>query len=133
VDPVSTLVALWVVVLLVQKVPEALAEVEFARRGEQSPAAAAREQRLTAAGIDPAAGGAFRQYVGNAWRDTWLDLDEHRQKRRANRPPFDPTAPTVFERLRSRLSDRFDDAPSRRPAPTRRHGRRRPGPVSGPD
>lgn len=64
---------------------EALAEAEYARQGLTSPAAAARAQRLRDAGIDPVAGGAARQFFGNAWRDTWLDLDEQRRRRRAER------------------------------------------------
>lgn len=106
------LVAAMVIAVLVKRIPEALAEVEFAKRGEQSPASAARAQRLTDAGIDPAAGGAFRQYAGNLWRDTWLDLDEQRRARRAAREPYDPTGPSWWERLRARLdeaTDRFGD------------------------
>jgi hypothetical protein len=87
VDPLSLLVTLWVVALLIGKAPaiagEVAAEIAAAWRGEESPTQAARAKRLLDAGVDPAAGGAFRQYAGNVWRDFWLDMDS---RRRAPRP-----------------------------------------------
>ncbi len=62
---------------------EAIAEVAYGLRGEESPAAARRRQRLQDAGIDPASGGAARQFAGNVWRDFWLDQDAARARRRA--------------------------------------------------
>lgn len=44
----------------------------------------ARRERLEAAGIDPAHGGAFGQYAGNLWRDFWLDQDNARTARRSS-------------------------------------------------
>lgn len=102
------LVTAWVVAVLLTRAPEALAEREFAKRGEESPAAQDRRQRLIDAGIDPATGGAFRQYVGNAWRDAWLDLDEQRRTRRANRPPVDSAGPSLWERFRGRIDAAVD-------------------------
>lgn len=63
---------------------EAVAEVQANRRGETTQAAQDRRQRLIDAGVDPASGGAFRQFAGNAWRDYWVDKDRERQQRRAD-------------------------------------------------
>ncbi|MFI5895602.1 hypothetical protein ACIA5D_36460 [Actinoplanes sp. NPDC051513] len=80
---VCCVLAYWVVKHIPQLAGEAAQEWRYAQQGEESPAAKARRDRLVDAGIDPATGGAFRQYWGNAWRDFWLDLDEDRQKCRA--------------------------------------------------
>lgn len=88
---------------LTERVPDLIREAGYARRGQESPAGQARRQKLVDAGIDPAAGGAFGQFAGNLWRDTWLDLDERRHARRLKRPPFDPDAASRWDRWRDRL------------------------------
>lgn len=109
-DPISALVTCWAVAYLVGRLPEALAEVEWAKQGEQSPKLEARTKRLADAGIDPATGGAMRQYVGNAWRDVWLDLDEQRRARRDARAPYDPADTSWWGRLRDWFAARVDEA-----------------------
>lgn len=107
-DPLSLLVTAWVLTVFLNRLPDVLREVEFAKRGETSPAYEARLKRLADAGIDPATGGAARQYLGNAWRDAWLDLEEQRQQRRAERLAATAGAPassTRLERLRSRVDN----------------------------
>ncbi|GAA2347073.1 hypothetical protein [Dactylosporangium salmoneum] len=89
-----------------QLVAEAIAELEFARRGEMSPLAEARLKRLLDAGIDPAAGGPMRQYVGNAWRDLWLDLEHDRRQRRAARRVAEAAGKQtagLFDRIRDHI------------------------------
>lgn len=86
-----------------QLVAEALAEADYTHRGQMSPRAAARAKRLADAGIDPAVGGAARQFLGNVWRDAWLDLDDARARRR-NERDADPAGE------RRTFRDRFDDA-----------------------
>jgi hypothetical protein len=103
VDPLSLLITAWLVYLFLQRLPETLWEWEYAKRGEQSPAEQARVRRLTAAGIDPATGGAMRQFIGNAWRDLWLDLEEGRVRRRAGRGA--ESGGGWVTRLRQRLDD----------------------------
>ena len=93
--------AYWLVKHIPQLAGEAAAEWAYAQRGEESPAAAARRHRLKEAGIDPAAGGAFRQFAGNVWRDFWLDQDKAHAERRAGSGD-DPNRPGLFRRL-------FDD------------------------
>ena len=122
-DPVSILIgAMVIAAFITERLPEAAAEVEYAKRGEQSPVLRARLQRLADAGIDPATGGAMRQYLANAWRDTWLDLDTDRQRRRSARqaaaggedttPVSEPSGPGWWRNLRHRLADRIDQAAS---------------------
>jgi hypothetical protein len=81
VDPVSGIVGALVVAALLSRLPDTLRELGAAMRGEESP----RAQRLAEAGINPASGGAFRQYVGNTWRDAWLDAEQRRTDKRAAR------------------------------------------------
>lgn len=92
-----------------QLVAEALAEADYIHRGELSPQAQARRQRLIDAGIDPAVGGAARQYLGNVWRDAWLDLDTARAKRRAERGTTDGgrTFADVFDDAVEAMSARW--------------------------
>ncbi|MFY1686520.1 hypothetical protein [Plantactinospora sp. WMMB782] len=94
-----------------QMVSEAMAEFAYALRGEESPTAKARRERLEEVGVDPASGGAFRQYAGNAWRNFWLDKDADRRKARAERG-----AAEAAEESRSwwgRMQDRLDDEVTR--------------------
>lgn len=98
--------AYWLMRHLPEVVNEAAEGLGFGLRGEESPAAQARRERLKQAGIDPAVGGAFRQYAGNMMRDFWLDQDAARAKRRADR-----AGRAQAERDRSRwqsLHDRLD-------------------------
>lgn len=69
---------------------EAIQEWGYARRGEESPAAKARAQRLADAGVDPAPGGGFSRYAGNVWRDFWNDQDTKRARRRAEKSDRTP-------------------------------------------
>lgn len=101
--------AYWLVKHTPQLVGEAVTEWRYATRGEESPAAAARRARLEEAGVDPAAGGAFRQFAGNVWRDFWLDLDGARQDRRDGQSP----GQGAFARLRERLDGLVEDRVNR--------------------
>lgn len=118
-DPVSFAVTLLALYGLFTRAPgliaEALAEREYARRGEESPRAAARRRRLEEMGVDPAAGGPMRQYLGNWWRDFWQDLDRQRAVKRARRawdlpPAAGDERPGWWQRLR----DSVDAEVSRR-------------------
>jgi hypothetical protein len=93
-----------------QIVSEAIAELAYALRDEESPTAKARRERLEAAGVDPASGGAFRQYAGNAWRDFWLDKDAARRRARAERDAAeaDEASRSWWNRMSDRLDDRVD-------------------------
>jgi hypothetical protein len=97
--------------------PEVIGEAAqawaYGRRGEESPAAAARRMRLQDAGIDPASGGAFRQFAGNLWRDFWCDQDAARSRRRGERPGL-PGAGQPRLGLLGRLLSAFDDEVERR-------------------
>ena len=103
--------AYWLAKHLPEVVGEAAQAFAAGLRGEESPAMAARRQRLKDAGVDPATGGAFRQFAGNTWRDFWLDQDQARAKRRTNTSPRG-TGPdrSVFDRIR----DAFDNEVDRR-------------------
>lgn len=98
--------AYWLIKHGPELIAEAIAELEFARRGEMSPLAEARLKRLLDAGIDPAFGGPMRQFAGNAWRDLWLGLDAARRRQRA--------APRAGGGWFDRLRERIDDAVSER-------------------
>ncbi|MER7166741.1 hypothetical protein ABT336_11855 [Micromonospora sp. NPDC000207] len=115
-DPVSigvTIFALWAIL---QRSPQWVGELgeewRAARRGEESPAAAARRQRLIDNGVDPASGGPMRQYVGNRWRDFWLDEDIKATRRRAER--LDKEAAGEALSMRERWQSRCDDEVTRR-------------------
>lgn len=120
---VACVFAYWLMRHGPQLVAEAIAELEFARRGEMSPLAEARLKRLLDAGIDPAFGGPMRQFFGNAWRDLWRDLDEQRAQRRTGptdggrgwsfRGWFDDVVTRKAERWRRRQADNpdHDDGP----------------------
>ncbi|GAA0528953.1 hypothetical protein GCM10010172_06970 [Paractinoplanes ferrugineus] len=88
---------------LAKHLPEIAADtteaIAAAWKGEESPRVAARRKRLDDAGVDPSAGGAFGQYVGNLWRDFWIDQDRSRRSR-----PHKATAPKPgpFARIRDR-------------------------------
>lgn len=112
-----------VAVLVTKKLPEVFAEAEFAKRGEESPSATARRERLAAAGIDPATGGAARQFFSNLWRDAWLDLDKARRDRRAatnskldSNSADDQDGAVGGKLLVRRLADRVDAAIDRKVA-----------------
>lgn len=129
-DPISLAVTVLAIYGILSRAPglagEAVREWGYARRGAQSPAALERRERLTEAGIDPAAGGAARQFFGNAWRDFWLDADAKRQADRQARLAGD-----VDDDARSwseRFADRLDDEVARRAARwrTRPEGQREP-------
>ncbi len=120
---VACVLAYWLVRHGPELVAEAFAEVEFAKRGEMSPQVEARAKRLADAGIDPASGGAARQFLGNVWRDAWLDLDEARSRRRAGRADralgarrsfrdwFDEAVDELGDRWRHRTQDTSGPAP----------------------
>lgn len=79
-------VAVMAVYALLSRSPAIVGElVDSWRQGRESQAARDRRERLLKAGVDPATGGAARQFAANLWRDTWLDLDEARSARRAAR------------------------------------------------
>lgn len=87
---------------------EAVAEFQAARAGETSQAAQDRRRRLVDAGVDPATGGAFRQFLGNTWRDFWQDMDQKRQNRRMQVPAdTEPwrTGPRWSDGIRRRIDD----------------------------
>ena len=118
-DPVSLMIgAMVLAAFIVERLPEAMSEAEYAKRGEISPAYAARLKRLADAGIDPATGGPMRQYLANAWRDSWLDLDNDRQRARAARlgkdsdtsPGSEPSGPGWWRTFRARLAEQLDQA-----------------------
>lgn len=112
--------AYWLVKHTPELVGEAIQEWGYARRGEESPAAAARRARLAAAGVDPAAGGGFGQYAGNVWRDFWVDKDRERRQRRADRltGAVDPQPESTegagwWARIGTRVGERLDEAVDR--------------------
>jgi hypothetical protein len=116
VDPISLGVTLLAIYAILQRSPqwagEAAAEWQAARRGETTPAAADRRQRLIDAGIDPATGGALRQYLGNRWRDHWLDADRKATARRADRLAREADGEVLS--WRERMEARADDEVTRR-------------------
>lgn len=65
---------------------EAISEWAHAAKGEESPAAEARRQRLADAGVDPSPGTGMSGYLGNVWRDFWSDQDAKRRSRRGQEP-----------------------------------------------
>jgi len=112
-DPLSLLVTAWVLTVFFNRLPDVLRELEFAKRGEVSPAYEARLKRLADAGVDPATGGPARQVFANAWRDLWLDVEEDRARRREERR----AARAAGERTEGwldRARDRFDAAVTER-------------------
>lgn len=115
-DPISIAVTILAIYGILHRSPslagEAVREFGYARRGEESPAAATRRQRLIDAGIDPAAGGAMRQFIGNAWRDFWLDKDSQRKMARARRGVAEANGDA--ESWWDRMSERLDDEVTRR-------------------
>lgn len=124
--------AYWLVKHTPELVGEAFQEWGYARRGEESPAAAARRARLAAAGVDPVAGGGFGQYAGNVWRDFWLDKDRERRQRRADRlvdagdAASESTEGTGWwARIGTRVGERLDEAVDRQASKwkSRRAGR----------
>ncbi|WP_328344752.1 hypothetical protein [Micromonospora sp. NBC_00421] len=116
IDPISILVTVLALYGLAKRSPRLLGELaeewQAARRGEESPSAAARRQRLIANGIDPTTGGPMRQYVGNRWRDFWLDEDLKATRRRAER--LDKEAAGEVLSWRERMESRMDDEVTRR-------------------
>jgi hypothetical protein len=103
--------AYWLVKHLPEVVGEAAQAFAAGLRGEESPAMAARRQRLKDAGVDPATGGAFGQFAGNVWRDFWLDQNNTRTARRADRPSRGSRSRrSVFDRI----LDAFEDIVERR-------------------
>lgn len=88
-DPISLIVTCLAIWGILQRAPallrDAVNEWRHAAKGEESPKAEARRQRLIDAGIDPASGGPMRQFASNWWRDFWLDLDRQRQEKAAAR------------------------------------------------
>ncbi|MFG2046107.1 hypothetical protein ACGFIW_01585 [Micromonospora sp. NPDC048935] len=115
-DPISIAVTVLAIYGMLQRSPQWAGEMaeewRAARRGEVSPAAAARRQRLINAGVDPAAGGPMRQYVGNRWREHWLDADAKATQRRADR--LDKEAAGEVLSRRERMQSRLDDEVTRR-------------------
>lgn len=91
---------------------EAVAEFQAGLHGKTTQPAQDRRQRLIDAGVDPATGGPFRQFVGNTWRDYWIDKDRERQDRR-QRTPDDTVPPQDGPGWWGRLRDRLDDAVER--------------------
>lgn len=110
-DPIGFIIVCIALYGLAQRTPalvgEAVAEFQAARHGETTQASQDRRQRLIDAGVDPATGGAFRQFAGNAWRDFWVDQDRDRQARREQRF-HEPDADTGS--WWSHLRDRLDEA-----------------------
>lgn len=98
----------WLIKASPQLIAEVIAELEHARSGEESPAARARRERLEKEGIDPSSGGPMRQYVGNVWRDFWLDMEKARRKRRAQQE-IDEAVAAWQRRFAERLDARIDD------------------------
>ncbi|MER7331727.1 MULTISPECIES: hypothetical protein [unclassified Micromonospora] len=115
-DPISIAVTILAIYGMLQRSPQWAGELaeewRAAKRGEESPAAAARRQRLIDAGVDPATGGPLRQYVGNRWRDFWLDEDIKATRRRAAR--LDKEAAGEALSWQERLASRMDDEVTRR-------------------
>lgn len=100
--------AYWLMKHLPEIAEDTAAAVAAGLSGEESPATAARRQRLVDAGIDPATGGAFRQFAGNVLRDFWLDQDTARAERRVARRPGGSTR-GAFGRIRDRFDDLVDE------------------------
>lgn len=115
---VACVFAYWLVKRGPRVVAEAVAEALAAQRGGESPAAAARRERLLDAGVTPAsAGGPMRQFTSNAWRDFWLDAEAQREARRATRPaPPAGSGAGGRPSWRARLADRLDAATTERAA-----------------
>lgn len=83
---------------------EAMAEREYASRGEESPAAKARRKKLEAAGIAPYdRGGPMRRYLGNVWRDYWADRAEQRAADQADAKA--DQARSWWQRLQDRIDE----------------------------
>ncbi|MEV0214321.1 hypothetical protein [Micromonospora sp. NPDC050695] len=114
-DPISIAVTILAIYGMLKRSPQWAGEMaeewRAAKRGDTSPAAQARRQRLIAAGVDPAAGGPMRQYVGNRWREHWLDADAKATQRRAGR--LDKEAAGEALSRRERLQSRLDDETTR--------------------
>nr|WP_221374428.1 hypothetical protein [Actinoplanes polyasparticus] len=104
--------AYWLVKHIPQIAGETAEAIAAAWNGQESPALKARRDRLDAAGIDPAHGGAFGQWWGNLWRDFWLDQDKARGRRRDQKPHGDGESgkQSWFDKVR----DWFDDEVDRR-------------------
>lgn len=77
-DPISSLIAVWLVVLfLTTRAPKLLME---SRDGGVDDEYAARLKRLADAGVEPASeGGPLRRFLGNAWRDFLVDRHDRRK------------------------------------------------------
>lgn len=144
-DPISIAVTVLAIYGMLQRSPQWAGEMaeewRAARRGEESPGAAARRKRLINAGVDPATGGPMRQYVGNRWRDYWLDADTAATKRRADRLAKEAAGEALswWERVESRMDDevtrRAEQQRTRPPAdttpPAAPTGSTNPGPAGG--
>lgn len=115
-DPISIALTILAIYGMLKRSPQWAGEMaeewQAAKRGEESPAAAARRQRLIAAGVDPATGGPMRQYLGNRWRDYWLDADDKAAKDRAARLAREEAGEVLS--WRERLAARMDDEVTRR-------------------
>lgn len=105
-DPISVVVVCLAIWGILQRTPSLVGslvnETRHAARGEESPAAAERKQRLIGAGIDPSAGGPMRQFFANWWRDAWLDMDQKRQEKASER-----RARGEESKWRDRVDDEF--------------------------
>lgn len=116
VDPFSIAVTVLAIYAMLKRSPQWAGEMadewRAAKRGEESPAAHARRQRLIDAGIDPATGGPMRQYLGNRWRDYWLDADRQATNRRDARRVKEEAGEALS--WRERLNARMDDEANRR-------------------
>ncbi|MES2343817.1 MAG: hypothetical protein V4597_19280, partial [Pseudomonadota bacterium] len=83
-DPVSTILAIMLVIGLLKRAPHVIADlVDAAREGAWSRAYRDQLARLRKAGLAPSkAGGAARRYLANAYREAAAAMSRRRQDRR---------------------------------------------------
>jgi hypothetical protein len=87
VDPVSTLLALWLVVYLIRVVAQDVTSGTGLGAGHQH-----RVARLATAGYTPtSSGGPTRRYLSAAWRSAWMDAAARAARRRARQAEREAT------------------------------------------